>query len=86
VATLKYVGTANWNRERLNMPVNTPASWSAHVLRMWRGMSSGPAALQGLTRLNVLLTAATEKESSTVLGNRPCQWHCVILKLGEEGV
>ena len=68
------------------MPVNTPASWSAHVLRMWLGVPSGPAALRGLTHLNVLLTAATEKESSTVLGNRPCQWHCVILKAGEEGV
>ena len=62
VAILKHVGTADWDRERLNMSVNTPASCSSHTLRRWLGMPSGPAALQGLTRLNVLLTSATEKE------------------------
>jgi hypothetical protein len=40
------------------MSVNTPASWSAHALRPLLGMPSGPAALRGLTRLNVLLTSA----------------------------
>uniref|UniRef100_A0A4W5KVX8 Uncharacterized protein n=1 Tax=Hucho hucho TaxID=62062 RepID=A0A4W5KVX8_9TELE len=39
------------------MSVNTPASWSAHAL------PSGPATLRGLTRLNVLITSATENES-----------------------
>jgi hypothetical protein len=39
VAILKHVGTADWDRERLNISINTPASWSAHALRMrlcWR--------------------------------------------------
>jgi hypothetical protein len=49
VAILKYVGTADWDRERLNMPVNTPASWSAHALSTRLGMLSGPAALRGLS-------------------------------------
>jgi hypothetical protein len=64
------VGTADWDREKLNMSVNTPASWYAHALRTWLGMPSGVAALQGLTRLNVLLTSATENESplSLVVG------------------
>ena len=49
------------------MSVNTPANWSAHALRTWPGMPSGPAALRGLTRLNVLLTSAAVKESPQVL-------------------
>jgi hypothetical protein len=44
------------------MSVNTLASWSAHALRARLGMPSGPAALRGLTRLNVLLTSAAVKE------------------------
>ena len=62
MAILKDVGTADWDRERMNMSVNTPASWSAHALRTRLGMPSGPAALQELTHLNVLLTSAMEKE------------------------
>ena len=61
VAILKHVVTADWDKERLNMSVNTPASWSAHALRTRLGMLSGPAALRGLTRLKVLLTSASEK-------------------------
>ena len=49
------------------MSVNTPASWSAHALRKRMGMPSGPAALRGLTPLNVLLTLAAVKESPQVL-------------------
>jgi hypothetical protein len=63
VAILKHVGTTVWDTERLNISVNTPASWSAHAPRMELGIPSGPAVLRVLTRLNVLLTSATEKES-----------------------
>ena len=49
------------------MSVNTPASWSAHALRTRLGIPSWPAALRGLTRLNVLLTLAAVKESPQVL-------------------
>ena len=49
------------------MSVNTPASWSAHALRTRLVMPSGPAALRGLTRLNVLLTLAAVKESLQLL-------------------
>ena len=63
MAILKHVGKADWDRERLNMSINTPANWSARALRKRLGMPSGPAALRGLTRLNVLLMSATEKES-----------------------
>ena len=82
---LKQVGTADLDRERLNMSVNTPASWSAHALRMRVGMLSGPAALRGLTRLNVYLMSASEKEGA-VLVNGPQRLHCIILKAGKEGV
>jgi hypothetical protein len=70
---LKHVGTADWYREKLNVYVNTPASWSAHALRMQLGMPSGPAALRGFKRLNVLLTLVTEKESpQSLVAGRVC--------------
>jgi hypothetical protein len=68
VAILKHVGTADWDRVRLNMSVNTPASWSALSLRTLLGMPSGLAALRGLTCLNVLLTLGSENESPQSLG------------------
>ena len=65
VVILKQVGTADWDRERLNLAVNTPTSWSEHGLRTRLGMPSGLAALRGLTRLNALLTSATEKKKES---------------------
>ena len=52
------------------MSVNTSDRWSAHALRTRLRMPSGPVALRGLKRLNVLLTSAMEKESlqSLVVG------------------
>ena len=38
---LKQVGTAGWDREKLNMFVHTPASCSAHALRTQLGLLSG---------------------------------------------
>jgi hypothetical protein len=80
VDIFKHVGTTHLDRERLKMSVNTPASWSAHALRM----PIGPAALRGLTRLKCLTHVYHGAEEPTVLGSRPCRWHCVILKAGEE--
>jgi hypothetical protein len=31
VENLKQVGIADWDKERLNISMNTPASWSAYV-------------------------------------------------------
>jgi hypothetical protein len=33
VYILKQLGTTDWDMERLNLSVNTSASWSAHVYR-----------------------------------------------------
>jgi hypothetical protein len=57
VAILKHVGTADWDRERLNMSVNTPASWSAHALMTRLEIPSRPAALRGLTGASSTLMA-----------------------------
>ena len=67
LALLEHVGTADWDWDLLNMSVNTPASWSVHALKLRLGMLSGPAALLGLTRLNVLLMLPAVKESPQVL-------------------
>ena len=69
VAILKHLGTTDWDVERLNMSVNTPASWSAHAVRTWLGMPSGPAALRGLTRLNVLQRRRVRGVQSLLAGS-----------------
>ena len=66
VAILKHVGTADLDRERLNMSVNTPGSWSADAL-MRLGMQSGPAALRGLTRLTFSHVPTNGCDPSTVV-------------------
>ena len=43
MAILKHVGTADCDRERLNMSVKTPASWSTHALQsLPTVLGSGP--------------------------------------------
>jgi hypothetical protein len=46
VDILKQVGTADWDRERLNMSDNTLASLSAHALRTRLEMLSGTGWVQ----------------------------------------
>ena len=47
VDILNQVGKADGDRERLNMSINTPASWSAHALRMQLGMLKGQQPCEG---------------------------------------
>ena len=46
---LKHVGITDWDKKRLKITVNMPASCSAHALRTHPGIPSGPASLQVLT-------------------------------------
>ncbi len=59
---LKHEGTTERERERLKMPVKTPASWNAHARSTRPGMPSGPTALRIFTRLKDRVTSATEIE------------------------
>lgn len=49
--SLKHVGITDLVRERLNVSMNTGASWSAQVLRMRLEIPSGPAAFVGVRSL-----------------------------------
>ena len=52
VVCLKHVGSTDWVRERLKMPVKTIGRWSAHALRMRPGYPSMNVNLfKGLTPL-----------------------------------
>lgn len=56
MVSLEQVGITDWDKERLNISVNTAASWLVHALRTRPGM---PAALRTLTHLKTLLISAT---------------------------
>ena len=62
VACLKQVGTSDRCSERLNMEVNTSASWSEHPLRTWPGPPSGPDDFRGFTLWSSRLTSATVRD------------------------
>ena len=89
MANLKHLGTADWDRERSNMYVNTPASWSAHALKTGDG-DAGDAVWAGrLARVSTLkcLTHVGHRDGEpTVLGSGPCRGHCIILNVGKDGV
>jgi hypothetical protein len=70
VHMLKHVGIADKDRERLNMSVNTPASWPAHALRTRLWMPSGPAALR-VNTLKCLTHVGHGEGEPTVLGSWP---------------
>jgi hypothetical protein len=86
VDILKQVRTADWDRESLNMSVKHSSqlvcACSEDAARdvIWAG---------SLARVNTLkcLTHVCHREGeATGLDSRPRRWHCVILKVGKEGV
>ncbi len=54
VDVFRQVGTVHFNRERLNIFVNTSPSSASQSLRMRPGMPSGPAAFRVLILRRVL--------------------------------
>src|SRR4029434_999214 len=71
VACLKQVGTLDRCSERLNMEVNTSASWSAHPLRTRPGTPSGPDDFRGFTLWSSRLTSAIVRDRMQSPGPRP---------------
>ena len=72
---LKPEGTTAWERERLKISANTPASWCAQVLRTRPGMPSGPVALRIFSRWKALQTSASEMvRGLAVIGSAGAGW------------
>ena len=87
VGTLKQVGTADWDRERFNVSVNK--HFSQLVSACCENVARDVVWTGRLVRVNTFKCLAHIGQGEgepTILGNGPCQWHCVILKAGEEGV
>ncbi len=57
---LKEVGTTEVARDSLKIEVNKPASWSAHDLRTWPVIPSGPAAFLMFTLFSALRTSSSD--------------------------
>jgi len=62
VDLLKQAGTTDSGRERLNIVVNTGASWIAQVFSTRPDMQSGPAAFLVFTLIRALLTSCSVTE------------------------
>jgi hypothetical protein len=74
VAILKHVGTVDWERERLNMSVNTCSDDAAR-----------DASLARVNTIKCLTHIGHGGGEPTVLVSGP-RWHCIILKAGKEGI
>src|SRR4029434_7115487 len=57
VEDFRQGGIKHWDRDWLNMLVNTPASWSAQSLSTLPVTPSGPAAFLGFTARRTRLTS-----------------------------
>ena len=78
------MGTADWDRERLNMSVNTPACWSCSEDAAGDAVWAG--SLATVNTFKCFTHVGHGEGEPTVLGSGSRQCHCVILKSGEEGV
>ena len=80
-ALLKHVGTADWDRDWLNMSVNTPASWSAA-----RDAARDAVWAGSLARIKCFTHVGCGEVEPAGFGSGPCQWHCFVLKASKEVV